>query len=387
MRILIVVTDFDMGGITTSLMNLLDELIHWGHRVDIMNLPGNTSFPVQFNKEVHIIPLTGKARYWNVGLPDLQKATGAKKFVLLIVGIFKKVLSKFGLWEKFIFSGTPKMECAVAIAYRQSAICYYLIKHKTTAERTLAFIHSEFDGDCRSWLPHLKEIDSIVCVSNAWSNLFRQKFPYLENKVATVYNLFAPEELREKANTFIPEYDKSRFTLVTTARIEFCQKKLDTIPTICQALRLQTKREFCWYIVGDGPDRSMLEQIIRETNTGDCVKLLGAQKNPYPYMKNADLFVLTSIWESYGMVITESLILGTPVVAGEYPALKEIIEDGVTGIIAQNSAEGICKAIAEVMNDTGYYQRLKKNCMAYEYNSDIAYKQFVSLLGGENAEI
>lgn len=379
MNILFVVTDFDMGGITVSLKNLSKELVNRGHNVSILNLP-DICEPLPFDKAINIIPLVRKSKSWNIGINDYKNSSGITKIKLLFFGVFKKILAKFGLWEKFIFSKQPIIDCDVAVAYRQSPICYYICKHKTNAKKTVAFIHSEFTGDCSSWIEKLKYIDKIACVSDDWSNKFKEKFPDLRGKVETVYNIFDDNELKIKADEFYPsEFNRYKFNIVTSSRIEFSPKRLDLVPVICKKLIDKGVKEFKWYIVGDGSDREKLEKIIDENSMNDYIELVGSKKNPYPYIKNADLFALISEWESYGMVIQESLILGTPVVSSNYPAVYEIIEDGVNSIAVEKYVDNIADGIERLYKNKDLYNRLKDNCRNYKYNKDIVYNQFLNI--------
>lgn len=379
MNILFVVTDFDMGGITVSLKNLSKELVNRGHKVSILNLP-DICEPLPFDKAINIIPLVRKSKSWNIGINDYKNSSGITKIKLLFFGIFKKILAKFGLWEKFIFSKQPIIDCDVAVAYRQSPICYYICKHKTNAKKTVAFIHSEFTGDCSSWIEKLKYIDKIACVSDDWSNKFKEKFPDLRGKVETVYNIFDDNELKIKADEFYPrEFNSDKFNIITSSRIEFSQKRLDLVPVICKKLIDKGVKDFKWHIVGDGSDREKLEKIIDENSMNDYIELVGSKKNPYPYIKNADLFALISEWESYGMVIQESLILGTPVVSSNYPAVYEIIEDGVNSIAVEKYVDNIADGIERLYKNKDLYNRLKDNCRNYKYNKDIVYNQFLNI--------
>ena len=141
------------------------------------------------------------------------------------------------------------------------------------------------------------------------------------------------------------------------------------------------KRKFHWYIVGDGADREEIAQKIRDLEMDDYITMTGLQNNPYPYMHYADLFVLCSKWESYGMVVVESLITGTPVVAGDYPALHEILTDGENGQIVVNTPEGIATAVAGLINDSNKYRMLKSGAEKYHYSPDPTYSQLLELMG------
>ena len=379
MHILFTVTDFDMGGITTSLKNLSVELINRGHKVSVLDLP-NSANEIDFHPQVNIIPLSKHAKNWNISSSDYTNAKGLKKIKFLLFGVLKKFLNKLSLWEKFIFVGQSVIECDVAVAYRQSPICYYICTNKTTAHKTIAFIHSDFDGDCSSWLPRLRHIDYIACVSDDWSNNFRKTFPHLKDKVHTVYNIFNQEELQSKAKEYIPkELEDNCFKIVTAARIDFWQKRLDMVPEICCELIKKGAGNFKWYIVGDGKDRKELGKKIKIYGLENYIILLGTKNNPYPYVKNSDLFVLISDWESYGMVIEEAKILGVPILASKYPALYEIMTDGVHGLITESDLGSIVCGIEKIYNDKSLYQKFKTNCENYEYNSDIVYEQFMKL--------
>lgn len=95
------------------------------------------------------------------------------------------------------------------------------------------------------------------------------------------------------------------------------------------------------YILGDTsmedgkPYKDML-QIAKEKGIADKIHCLGYQKNPYPYIKFADCFVLSSRWEGLPNVLIESLYLGTPVAAFKcIPIIERIIDEGKTGFCAE----------------------------------------------------
>jgi glycosyltransferase involved in cell wall biosynthesis len=88
-------------------------------------------------------------------------------------------------------------------------------------------------------------------------------------------------------------------------------------------------------ILGEGPLRSDLEKQIADLGLTKNVFLEGFVDNPYQYIKNADVFVLTSLWEGFGNVIVESLALGTQVVSTDCDSgPNEILENGKYGFIS-----------------------------------------------------
>ena len=80
--------------------------------------------------------------------------------------------------------------------------------------------------------------------------------------------------------------------------------------------------------------------------------LLGHKKNPYPYLKNSDQFILASEWEGFGMVVVEALALGTPVIVTDIDSgPKQIIEGGKYGsLVPINSPEKISMKVVSNYN-------------------------------------
>ena len=87
--------------------------------------------------------------------------------------------------------------------------------------------------------------------------------------------------------------------------------------------------KFKWYIVGGGSDDAyrMLENLIDVNMVKDEVILLGVKKNPYPFIRFADLLVVTSRYESYPTVINEAKVLGLSVLTSDFNGVHEIVDD------------------------------------------------------------
>lgn len=383
MKILFVVSDFDMGGITSSLKNLTNELIIRGHQIDILNMPSATMLPQGFNENIGLIPLPIKVQKWNLCLEDVSGEPFPSKIFLLFVGIYKKILNKKNKWLPFIFHYMQNLEgYDVAIAFRQDPADYYVVKYKTDAKRKVGFWHGDPDymGDTSSWDSCLYDMDCIAGVSNAVCEKLERHFPKLQGKLYTVYNMFDKNKIIELAEEYKVDYPDSVYNIVTVSRLDFsAPKKHRRILEISKKLK-NAGMAFHWTFVGDGEDRISFNQLISENGLDNEISIVGPQNNPYPYIKQADIFVLTSTSESYGMVVMESLILGTPVVAGDYPALKEILSDEC-GIRADNSVEGIYHGIKELLDDKEKYKQIKEQCLKFDYLTDQTYQQFLNICG------
>ena len=380
MKVLFVVSDFDMGGITSSLRNLSNELVERGNSVSILNLPMAKKLPDGFNSNIEIIEISGISKLWNLTSEKIDELNILIKPFFLCIGGIKKLLNRAGVWNKIVFSGLNIPDTYdLAIGFRQSPVDYYIAKYKASAKKKIGFYHVDPDsvGDTSSWDSCLMYMDIIAGVSDATCECLIRHYPALKGKLHTVYNIFDVKTIKQLATEYTPQYKENTINIVTVSRIDFSQKKLQRIPEICRNL-VKDGFKLNWTIVGDGPDKIKLEKLVYNNGLEDTITIVGSKSNPYPYIQNADLFVLTSSWESYGMVVMESLILGVPVVAGDYPALKEILGD-CYGIRAENSSYGIYKAISKILSNEELYNELKKNCEKFEYSADKTYEQFLNL--------
>ena len=226
----------------------------------------------------------------------------------------------------------------------------------------------------------MTKFDKIAYVSKAVEKQFVTTYPELEKNACTIYNMFNIEQINRLAEEKPAiEFGKSIKNIVTVARIDNAFKQTQWIVEICKKLKEANAPKFHWYVLGDGPDYEETLKLSKDMEVDDVLTFVGDQKNPYAIVKNADFTVLTSKSESFGMVVVESLILKKPVVVAEYPAITEILENGVHGIITKQSVDSVCEAVYKMLANTdGIFDTLTKNIESYEYTNEIACEQFES---------
>ena len=112
-------------------------------------------------------------------------------------------------------------------------------------------------------------------------------------------------------------------------------------------------------VAGDGPLHSELEELGHTLGIGDRVHWLGHQARPERVMQAADLFVLTSVGEAFGLVLAEAMACGLPIVGSNSGAIPEIVEDGKTGfLVPPLSPEGFADAIDKLAHDASLRLRM-----------------------------
>ena len=215
------------------------------------------------------------------------------------------------------------------------------------AVEKIAWIHNDpiagkFDPDhCENIY---RQFDRLVCVSHAVKDRFSVFLPQYTDRLAVYHNRFPVEEIQQKAVGASP-YSTGIFHIVTAARIDNLQKRIDGIIKLCARLRDDNVDSFSWHIVGNGPDLPGNQQLANELGVAAFVHFEGEQINPFPYIRHADLFALYSAYEGFPMVIGEAQALGTFILTTNYAAAKEQISPE-QGIIAES--------------DEAFYQELKR---------------------------
>ena len=196
---------------------------------------------------------------------------------------------------------------------------------------------------------HYSAYDKVVCVSENVKDSFVSLFG-LEPEAVVLYNVNDEEEILEKTRAFdIRRGDAP--TMVAVGRLTK-QKGFDRLINACAMLK-QEGYSFQLRILGDGPERQSLEEQIRKNHLEDQVHLMGFQTNPYPYMQTADLVVCSSRYEGFSTVVTESLILGKPVVTTPCSGMRELLGDSQYGLITEDSVEGIYSGMKKMLENPG----------------------------------
>jgi glycosyltransferase involved in cell wall biosynthesis len=115
-------------------------------------------------------------------------------------------------------------------------------------------------------------------------------------------------------------------------------------------------------ILGEGEERKNLELLVKSLGLLEDVELTGFVENPFAYMSRATVFVLSSRWEGFGLVLAEALACGTPAISTNCPSgPSEILEDGKLGrLVAVGDVEGLAKEILEQLGQIPDPKRLRQ---------------------------
>lgn len=201
----------------------------------------------------------------------------------------------------------------------------------------------------------LPEFHRIICVSEESCTSFK-KLTGLEENVEMHFNPLNSDNVKRLA--------KENIDLV------------EDLPMICAVGRLAPEKGYDrlirihkrildqgiphkLIIVGDGPEREALQQVICETSTSDSVIMAGYQSNPYPYMKQSEFLVCSSYTEGLPVIAMEALSLGIPIVSA-VPSIAEVFGEEQCGIITDNDDDSLEAGIKKMLSDKEYFEEAKQ---------------------------
>jgi glycosyltransferase involved in cell wall biosynthesis len=189
----------------------------------------------------------------------------------------------------------------------------------------------------RPWLFRLlyrllyPRFDRVVCQSRDMRDDLVGRFGVPVARTRVIHNPVDADAVRAKAASGKADLPPGRVNLVAAGKL-LQQKGFDLL---LAALAQLPADRFHLAILGQGPLRETLEAQAKGLGLIGRVTFAGFQANPYPWLAQAGLFVLSSRYEGLPNVVLEALTLGTPVVAFRCPGgLDEIIQDGVNGFLA-----------------------------------------------------
>ncbi|WYP25858.1 glycosyltransferase [Alkalihalobacillus sp. FSL W8-0930] len=354
-KIAFILYSLDGGGVERLTLHLINGLLDKGYKVDLLVVQLKGEYVDEIPDGVNLIHLD-KANlrssllairgYLKVHQPDVL--ISAKDYINLIVLTAKKLTR---VKTKVIVSSH------VNITEQARRLPQF-----NNVKRGISFMY--------------RFADDIVCVSKGVAEDIRKVSRVSSEKVHVIYNpIVTPELIENGAKTVHhPWFDEGKQVLVSVGRLHV-QKDY---PTLLHAFKkVSDEREVRLLLVGDGQEMDSLQALAKELKLTDLVDFVGFKNNPYPYMKQADLFVLSSAWEGFGNVLIEAFAMGTTVVATDCPSgPAEILEQGRLGTLVPvgavaEMADAITYALAHPQPEELLKERAStfsiENCVtAYE---------------------
>lgn len=306
-----------LGGIGKLSVYLMEEFVKQGIEVDLFLMKGGGEYQSQVPKEVNIFVESGSSirrifkfiQYLYRERPTISISSRQRQDIVNI----------FGCWLTF-----GRTKPVVSIHTNVSAEN----KHQTNTNNTR--FHVTFLSRILYRIPK-----KLIAVSSGVGDDFslrtgipRENIKVIYNPVYKPYNKSVESEIdtHPKIQQLVNE---GRKFVISVGRLT-AAKDFDNLINAYNIVR--KNREEALVILGDGPLKEELNAKIIHLGLENDVFLLGFVSNPQYYIRKSSLFVMSSRWEGFGIVIVEALATGTPVVATDCPSgPSEILENGKYG--------------------------------------------------------
>ena len=212
---------------------------------------------------------------------------------------------------------------------------------------------------------------NIIAVSKAVEDDLLKKIKIKPKKIEIIHDIFDFHDIDIKSKEFIPEENSYILNIGAFSKEKNHKLLLEVYKSLDTNLNL--------VLIGKGKLEKKIKDYAKKLGIEEKVKFLGFQKNPYPYIKNAKLMLLTSKDEALPGVAIESLYLNTPVVSTDSKGIRDILTNEFESFICKNKNELIQKTKMAMQT----YPKINKNKIIKEFGFDII-KKYIYLIRRKN---
>lgn len=344
-KILFLIPNLKHGGAEKVLVNLVNNMNPDKYDITVQTL---------FDEGVHRDSLKSYIRY----LPGLKRSFRGNTTLL-------KCFPAVFLWKQLV-----KEHYDIAVSYLEGPTSRILSGCTDPDTKRIAWLHIELETVQKASLGFrnaaeaeraYNSFDGIVAVSRNVRECFL-KHLNVTTPISVLYNTNETEQILEKCleeprnPAFMPE---NQISVCSVAKL-IQTKGFDRLLNVHRRL-LDEGLKHHIYILGIGEEQAALERQMKALGIEKSVTLLGFHKNPYQYVARCDLYVCSSHREGFSTAVTESLVVGTPVVSTDCSGAKELLgENNEYGIVVENSEEGIYQGMKTMLSDPELLAHYKK---------------------------
>lgn len=271
----------------------------------------------------------------------------------VIFFLCKRNPNKYILFYRYFLRNIPVDETVYDEAHSfygtHEAQAFYLTE-KIRAKSKICWIHTDVSKNGYHSLLGmlLPDFDRIFTVSRQAKEAFINHFPNLKPKTE-VHCTAIPREsilsLSSSGPSFTDGFEGIR--ILTVARISKEKGEREALA----ALKVLKDAGACvrWYFVGDGPDMDACKSLAESYHIENAAVFLGMQLNPYGYMKNCDIYVQPSRYDSFCIALAEAVCLDKPIVATDFVGAREQLSGNEKSVIVDNTVDALVEGIQALM--------------------------------------
>lgn len=387
--VLFVINNLNCGGAEKSLISLLNTMDYSRYNVDLFLFKHEGLFLNKIPKQVNVLEEPSEYQLFDMPIKAaVMKCLRQGRLDIALSRvcagyIFKSEKNKARceqrVWRylsKSLQNISKKYD--VAIGYLEKNPVYFCID-KVNANKKIGFIHTDYDKlgmDPNIDMGYFRSLDHIVTVSEECANVLKQRFSIYNDKIGVIHNIVSPSTINKMSQEKV-DLERKGVKLVSVGRLSH-EKGFDLAIEACKNL-VGDGYEIKWYIIGEGEGRGKLEKMIEENHLQDHFLLLGLKENPYPYIREADIYVQPSRFEGKSIAIDEAKILHKPIVVTNFSTAKDQIKNEENGLIIDMDAHSLSEGIKKLIHNEELRNKLIKNLSDEELGTESEIKKLYTL--------
>ncbi|WP_026694382.1 glycosyltransferase [Peribacillus kribbensis] len=393
-NLLFVIPGLSAGGGEKSLVSLLNQLDFNLYNVDLFLLNHDGIFMDLIPREVNILPLPKDYKIFSMPFHKsifkfLIHGRILLSYYRTLFSVNNKKTKNESLKEQDNWKYLSKaLSCLdknydVAVGFLEKTSTYFCVE-KVKADKKIGWVHIDYNKlgmDPNYDIRYFNKLNHIVTVSEECANILREKFPTEQNKVRVIHNIVSPAAIKMMADensSNVFNKKSNEIIILSIGRLHY-QKGFELAIGACKNL-VELGYKIKWHVIGEGEERTKLTGLINKYNLQDHFILLGVKPNPYPYIKQADIFVMTSRFEGKSIAIDEAKILNKPIVVTNYPTARDQLQTGIDGLIVDMDPKDISKGIEKLIKEKSYREQIISALATQHLGTEDEIKKFYQII-------
>lgn len=382
--------DMTIGGSTTSLLSILNSIDYNRYEVDLLLYYNEGALFDKIPKQINILPQASIFPPSAKGIKILRSILAGDILRALYFGILIdkkiKINMQAMVYARITNSRRLDVDYDTAIGFLEGWSNVY-VGLKAKAKNKIGWVHVDWKNSylkSKIFDRAYAKLDTIVLVSQKCMNNYIDMFPKFKSKAVCIENILLQRTIRTMAHDFNADLaiDKTKINLVSVCRIEFHHKGLDRgIKAFAKLKEENLIENFRWYIIGDGSDLDKLKKMITENILDKFITVLGPRNNPLPYVALMDMFFLPSRYEGKPMAVTEAQMLGVPALVTAYASAEEQIENGIDGIILENTDDAVYAGLKKIIDGKNKINVMKQKAYNRDYSNKEVIEDIYNIVG------
>ena len=352
----------EMGGVEKVMLSVLNNLDKEKFEMTVCLSLNQGELRDEFPNHVRKVFLTD-------GKEDFSKNKFIQKFQLFKRKLLLEKLSKNPeIVDKEILKENYDIE--IGMTYNDFEL---ILNSSNKNSKKIGWFHSEINLPklqplVPKILEHFPQMDHIIYCSEKIQKIMHEVYPNLQYPAESVIiNAIPIEEIKKKAEEIIPDLPKNP-VFVSVGRLHTRKGYHKLMDAHFQLLKDGFPHSVL--IIGDGEELPNLLAQQKKLGVTETFVFAGNKMNPYPYLKNADFFIMPSESEAWPLVIAEALILQKPIIATKVGDVETMIKDRKTGYLIDYKTDEIYNAMKEFLTNESLVSEIKENLKDIENEFD-----------------